>query len=210
MFKRNQVEDAIARVLQRGSTRLNSEMRSRVKRLLEIDRARGRNKRSNDPEQANFAFHGADTPGRNENLFSDYETFALSTGLRLMGLGWPQGVVVALLRCVRPELEQHHRRILRQAPAGLPDEHQARAQAKPGDIAVGGADSLFLVIIAAEERRGLRSVALSRGQREVCELFHRYGPGFAFTLLELVNSVHALSAALAQTKPRLRGRARAR
>src|ERR1019366_5241972 len=80
MFKRNQVEDAIARVLQRGSTRLNSEMRSRVKRLLEIDRARGRNKRSNDPEQANFAFHGADTPGRgNENVFSDYETFALST-----------------------------------------------------------------------------------------------------------------------------------
>src|ERR1700722_8402203 len=112
MYKRNQLEDAIARALQ-GSTSLSSQMRSRVKRLLEIDRACGRNKRSNDPEQANFAFHGAATPGRgNENFFSDYETFALSTGLRLMGLGWPQGVVVALLRRVRPELEQHHRRIL--------------------------------------------------------------------------------------------------
>jgi hypothetical protein len=102
MFKRNQAEEAIASVLNPGSRELNSEMRSRFKRLLEIDRAHGRNTRSNDPEKANFAFHSADRPGRGyENRFSRFEAFALLLGLRLMGLGLPQGAVIALLRRVR-------------------------------------------------------------------------------------------------------------
>jgi hypothetical protein len=210
MFKRNQVEEAIARVLQPGSTRLSSDMRSRVKRLLEIDRGRGRNKRSHDPEKANFAFYSADMPGRGyENRFSEFESFALLTGLRLMAHGWPQGVVVALLRRLRPELEEHHGRILRQPPLMLSDEQQIWAGAKPGDLAVGNLDPLYIVIVSEEGRRRSRSVALCRGQREVFELFHRHGPGYAFTLTELVNSVHTLSSALAETKPRLRGRARA-
>ena len=92
-------------------------MRSRFKRLLETDRARGRNKRSDDPEKANFAFHSADMPGRgHENRFSRFEAFALLLGLRLMGLGLPQGAVVALLRRVRPQLEQQHSQIMRRAP----------------------------------------------------------------------------------------------
>ncbi len=56
MFKRNQVEEAIAIVLER-SPRLSSEMRTWLKRLLETDRSLSRSKHSADPERANFAFY---------------------------------------------------------------------------------------------------------------------------------------------------------
>ena len=71
MFKRNQVEEAIAVVLEPGAAKLSSETRTRLKRLLETDRSLGRNKRSPDPERANFAFHSMDAPGRGlENWFT--------------------------------------------------------------------------------------------------------------------------------------------
>ena len=95
MFKRNQVEEAIACVLEPESAKPSSEMRTRLRRLLETDRALGRSKRSPDPERANFAFSGMDAPGRGfENWFTGYESFALLTGLRLMRDRWPQGLVV--------------------------------------------------------------------------------------------------------------------
>src|SRR6516225_7602903 len=122
MYKRNQVEEAIAIVLEPGSTRLSSEIRTRLKRLLETDRNLGRSKRSADPERANFAFYGMEAPGRGlENWFTGYEAFALLTGLRLMRDGWPQGLVVAVLRRVKPDLERHHARIVRQNPTVLFD-----------------------------------------------------------------------------------------
>jgi hypothetical protein len=47
-----------------------------------------------------------DAPGRGlENWFTGNEAFALLTGLRLMRDGWPQGLVVAVLRRVNPRLE---------------------------------------------------------------------------------------------------------
>jgi hypothetical protein len=63
MFKRNQVEEAIASVLEPESAKPSSELRTRLKRLLETDRALGREKRSSDPERANFAFSGLDALG---------------------------------------------------------------------------------------------------------------------------------------------------
>ena len=118
MFKRNQVEEAISFVFEPGSAKPSSEMRTRLRRLLETDRGLGRNKRSADPEAANFAFYSKSAPGRGvENWFSNYEAFALLIGLRLMRLGWPQGLAVAVLRRVRPELEENHARILKQDPA---------------------------------------------------------------------------------------------
>jgi hypothetical protein len=209
LFKRNQVMEAIARVLQHESTTLDSDLHSRIKRLLEIDRRRRRNRRSTDPEQARFAFYSADMPGRgHENQFTQFECFTILTGLRLMGHGWPQGTVVALLRRLRPELEKHHTRLLRQGPAALYNEQQLRGGAQPGDMAVDTLDPLFIVIVSEQGRTGSRSSALCRGQRELFELYHRYGPGYAFTLIELATSIHALSLALAQTKPRPRGRSR--
>ena len=41
-FKRNQVEAAISRVVEPGSAKPSSELRTRMKRLRETDRALGR------------------------------------------------------------------------------------------------------------------------------------------------------------------------
>jgi len=208
MFKRNQVEEAIALVLKPGSTRTSSEMRIKLKRLLETDRGLGRNKRSADPERAHFAFHSTDGPGRGvENWFSDYEAFALLIGLRLMRLGWPQGLAVAVLRRVKPALETHHARILKQAPADLSDE-QRRQQAKPGDLVVDSTDPVFLAINSSdrEDRSGSNPAAICRGQEQLMPFILAQPVGQTWTVFELGNSVHALSSALAKTRPRRRGR----
>jgi hypothetical protein len=51
-YKCNQVEEAIARI----SPEAPSEFRTRIKRLLELDRSMGRKIRCKDAEEANFAF----------------------------------------------------------------------------------------------------------------------------------------------------------
>ncbi len=209
MFKRNQIEEAIAHVLEPGSAKPSSEIRTRLKRLLETDRGLGRNKRSADPESANFAFYSMDVPGRGvESWFSDYEAFALLTSLRLMRHGWPQGFAVAVLRRVKPELEKHHARILKQDRAVLFDEQLIRQRAKPGDFVVDNADPAFLAIISRDQEDRLRSnpAAICRGQEQLVRFIKAQGVGQAWTVFELVNSVRALSSALAKTRPRRRGR----
>jgi len=211
MFKRNQVEEAIALVVEPEPEQStpSSELRTRIKRLLDTDRDLGRNKRSADPERANFAFYRSEMPGRGaETLFSDYEAFALLTCLRLMRHGWPQGFVVSVLRRVRLELEEHYARIAKQDPKILFDEELIRQRAKPGDIAVDNTDPVFLAIISRkpEDPFGSSPAAICRGQGELMRFIRERGASQAWTMFELVNSVHDLSSALAQTRPRLRGR----
>jgi hypothetical protein len=210
MFKRNQVEEAIASVLEPGSAKPISEMRTRLKRLLETDRGLGRNKRSRDPERANFAFSGMDAPGRGfENWFTGYEAFALLTGLRLMRDGWPQGLIVAVLRRVKPDLERHHARVLKQDPAVLFDNHRIRQQPRPGSLAVSNTDPVFLVINSKDREHdtGANPAAICQGQAELMGLIKEWGPGQTWTVMELGTSIHALSTALTKTEPRKRGRA---
>ena len=69
MYKRNQIEEAIGKVLEResarlSSARLSSATRTRLKRLLDTDRGLGRYKRSSDPERAHFAFYTGEALGR--------------------------------------------------------------------------------------------------------------------------------------------------
>jgi len=209
MFKRNQIEEALARVIQPGTATLSSEMAGRVKRLLELDRARGRNKHSQDPAKANFAFYGVKSPGRgHDNPFSEFEAFALLIGVQLMRHGLPQRRVVSLLRRLRPELEWHHARILREDPSSLFDESLTRERAELGQMAVNNTNPTFFVVYSEQGSRESMSVAICRGEREAFDLYHRCGPGYAFTLTELVNFAHALSAALARATPQKRGRAR--
>ena len=208
MFKRSQVEEAIGIVFEPGSAKPSSELRTRLKRLLETDRGLSRNKRSADPERALFAFHSTDGPGRGvENWFSHYEAFALLIGLRLMRLGWPQGLAVAVLRRVKPALETHHARILKQAPANLSDE-QRRQQAKPGDLVIDSTDPVFLAINSShrEDRSGPNPAAICRGQEQLMRFILAQPVGQTWTVFELGNSVHALSSALAKTRPHKRGR----
>ena len=205
MYKRNQVEEAIAHVLEPESAKPSSEIRTRLKRLLDTDRGLGCNQRSADPENANFAFYSADAPGRGvENWFSDYEAFALLTGLGLLRHGLPQGFAVAVLRRVRPELEKHHARILKQDPA----TQRIRQQARPGDLDFDNADPVFLVVTLRnrEDRADSNTAGIYRGQGQLMGFIKAQGAGQAWTVFELGNSVHALASALAKTIPRKRGR----
>jgi hypothetical protein len=207
-FKRNQVEAAISRVFEPGSAKPSSELRTRMKRLLDTDRSFGRNKRSADPARVNFAFYSGEAPGRGiENWFSGYEAFALLTALRLMQHGWPQGFAVAVLRYVRPELERHHHRILHQDPTTLFNQQEILKNAKEGDLAVDNTDPVFLAIISQDARGQPRSVkaAVSRGQGELIRYIRSEG-GQAWSAFELVNSAHGLFQELAKTKPIKRGR----
>ncbi len=209
MFKRNQVEEAIAIVLQPESIKPTSEIRTRLKRLLETDRSFGRNQRSPNPERANFAFYSMDAPGRGlENWFTGYEAFALLTGLRLMRDGWPQGLVVAALRRVKPDLKRHHARILQQDPAVLFDNDLIRQRAEPGRLVVGNTDPVFLVINSKDEKyySGANPAAICQGQAELMRFIKSWGPGQTWTVTELGTSIHALALALAKTVPRKRGR----
>ncbi len=210
LLKRNQVETAIGRVLEPGSAKPSSELRTRMKRLLETDRALGRSKRSADPGRAHFAFYSEDAPGRGVEIwFSGYEAFALLTSLRLMQHGWPQGFAVAVLRHVRLDLEKHHDQVLREDPAVLFDQQQIRAQAKPGQIAVDNTNPLFLVIISRDlqNRSGPVSVGVCRGIEALWAFVRaqKVAPGEGWSTFELVNSAYALSRALAKTKPSKRG-----
>jgi predicted DNA-binding transcriptional regulator YafY len=112
-YKRNQVEEAISHLLEPTSPQPTQGLRTKVKRLLEADRALHASAGAN----GNFAFFRAEPPGRGVEIwFSAYEAFALLTGLRLMAHGWPQGQAVSVMRSVRSALEDEHRRILQHDP----------------------------------------------------------------------------------------------
>src|SRR3954454_9208813 len=136
-YKRNQVEEAIARTFDSASEAPSAELRMRIKRLLDLDRGLGRKPPWKDAEEANFAFFSVTAPGTGADiLFSDYEAFAVLNGLRIMDHRWPQGFAVSVMRRVRPDLEREHIRILNQRPDKLFDQQAIRAQARPGAIAV--------------------------------------------------------------------------
>lgn len=198
-YKRNQIEEAIARLVEPGAGKPSAQTRTRLKRLLNTDRGLGRSKRSADSERANFAFFSMDAPGRGVEIwFSEYEAFALLTGLRLMQHGWPQGFAVAQLRRLRAALEKHHARILKQGSAIL--QHP-----QPGDLKFHTAHPVFLVIQRRQDGLGSPSSVVCRGEKELMPVL-RAEAGVVSTTFELAKSAHALSSELARTKPRKRGR----
>src|SRR5713101_7256037 len=147
LYKRNQIEEAIARIFDPSCNQPPSELRTRIKRLLELDRSMGRKRGSKDTEEANFGFFSEEAPGTGAVIsFSEYEAFALLNGLRIMDHGWPQGFAVSIMRRVRPDLEREHARILRQHPDKLFDQQAIRARARPGDIAVDNVDPVVLTV----------------------------------------------------------------
>jgi hypothetical protein len=212
-FKRNQVEEAISGVLDPQLEQPSPQLWTRLKRLLEADRALGCVPRSSDPERAHYAFYSADAPGSGvEVWFSEYEAFALLNGLRLMAHGWPQGVAVTLMRRVRSELEQQHARILKQDPKTLFDEEEIRRNAREGDIAFDNVDPVLLTIVSktgtiSDEQGGPRDCAVCRGPDEAVRFAWKAGGGTgACTMFDVVGVAHRLSNELLGTEPRRRGR----
>jgi hypothetical protein len=211
-YKRNQVESAIARVMEPHTGGPSAELHNQLKRLLDTDRAAGRLVRSGDPERANFAFYSAEAPGSGvEVWFSDYESFALMTGLSLLRHSWPQGFAVALMRRIRPQLEAEHERILKLDRAKLFDEKEILRRAKAGDMAFDVTDPVLLTIVsksgtAREQETVPLAWSLCKGAVEAMKFLRNSGGGPA-TIFELAGVAHKLSAALLLTKPNRRGRA---
>ena len=212
MYKRNQVEEAIGKVLQKGSEKTNSTLRSRIRRLLETDRRLKHSRRSIDPERANFAFFSNAMPGRGgENRFSEYEAFSLLLALRLMRERWPQGFVVSLMRRIRPDLEKEHVRILKQDSALIFNQETIRERARPGDMALETTSPVFLAVASADKdhRHSSIPVAICRSQDDFIRFALSQVLGRSVMSFELMTSAYQISAALAKTVPRNRGRARA-
>jgi hypothetical protein len=210
-YKRNQVEEAISRTFGEQSARPSSELRTRLKRLLETDRRLGRNARSADPERANYAFYSSDSPGRGvEVWFSDYEAFALMTGLRLLQHRWPQSFPVAVLRRLRPQLEREHARILKQDPKILFDQKRIQENARPGDLYVDNTDPTFLTIVSRaahlkEGPTGTLPCAVCHGREQMFK-FVKEQSARSWSSNELVTPAHALLLQLSKVLPRKRGR----
>ena len=204
-YKRNQLEQALARLLEE-STKPSLELRTRVKRLLDTDRRPPYTKSSSDPKAAEYAFFSDDSPGKGfEVWLSDYEAFALLTGVRLLQHGWPQGSVVELLRRVRPHLERQHSQILKHDPADLFDKHRILQMATPGSIAVDNTDPVFLTIVSGDNVDADLSPGICRGMKEVSEFVRKHSAR-AWTLLELASSAYEFRDYLAKAKPTNRGR----
>jgi hypothetical protein len=206
-YKRNQIEDAISRTVDVRAAGSSSELRTRVKRLLDTDRNLGRNKRSTDPTMANYAFYSSDSPGKGVEVgFSEYEGLAVMTGLRLLQHGWPQRFAVEILRRHRSELEQQHTRILKQDPKVLFDKAAIREGAQPGDLAFDNTDPVFLTIASGRQNEKEEAYgAVCRGMKEVAK-FLKEVSAKSWTLLELVTPAHELHHELLKAEPRKRGR----
>jgi hypothetical protein len=205
-YKRNQVEEAVGRIFQPDSKKPDTELLTRVKRLLELDRVLGRKRRSHDPEEANFAFFSEEAPGTGTDIsFSEYEAFAVLNGLRIMQHGWPQSFAVSILRRMRADLERQHARILMQDPDILFDQEQLRGNAHPSDFGVDNTDPVFLTIVTSAKHTPTPEFAVCRGRKEVDELSRDWGASIV-TTFELTTLTHQLRKELMKTAPRRRGR----
>ncbi|ODS02602.1 hypothetical protein AUC71_01475 [Methyloceanibacter marginalis] len=209
-YKRNQVLEAIAITLGEGPSP-SEVVKTAVKRLLDIDRHFKRSPRSNDPEQANYAFFSSDAPGSGvEVLFSPYEAFALLLGVDLLNHRWTQGTAVKILRQARPLLEPKHAEILSWNPEELFNWEKVAERARPGDLAVATTRPVSLAICS---RLGRPVDHASDETREVAVLengelmpFIRREAGISSTVIELTRLAHRLQSALAETTPSKRGR----
>jgi hypothetical protein len=210
LYKRNQIEEALSRHFGESTAEPGIELLTRVKRLLDTDRTLGRNKQSTNSELANYAFYSDDSPGKGVEVeFSGYEAFALLIGLQLLQHGWPQSFVVGVLRRLRPELEQQHARILRQDPAKLFDEHRLRRNARRGILHFGSTDPVILTIVSRHPSLGGSKTPLASGVfRGIEDLasFLRKQKAEAYTLHDIVKSVHTLAEHLSKVPARKRGR----
>jgi hypothetical protein len=202
-FKRNQIEEAIARHLgEEGEP--SQELKIKLKRLLDADRTIGRNPRATDPTKANFAFYSSVAPGKGTEVeFTEYEAFALFTSLRLLMHGFPQGAAVEILRHVRRDLELEHRRILRLDQQELFDQEAIRRNAKPGDLAHHITTPSFFVITSGRGENGLAGAVCPS---EVSAFAQGKRSGQPWTMFELVAPAFGLRKRLLQTEPRKRGR----
>jgi hypothetical protein len=209
-FKRNQIEEAIARLSGEKNTKPSAALRTRIKRLLDTDRNLGRKAQSKNPEENQYAFYSEDAPGKGVEIwFSEYEAFALHLGLRLLAHGWPQTFVVSVLRRERSALEAQHQRILKQNYDELFDRKKILQKATPGALAFNNADPVFLLIVSPtmsmQDNLLQLATAVCHGEQAAGQ-FRRQRNAISTSFFELATPARDLNNALSQSEPRKRGR----
>ena len=208
-YKRNQIEEAIARIVAPDTKTPPSNLRTRIKRLLDLDRSMGRELGAKETKETHFAFFST-APGTGAVIsFSEYEAFALLNGLRVLEHGWPQAFAVSIMRQVRSDLEKEHRRILSQPEEELFGQQAILERARPGDIAVDNTDPVYLAVVSSTLRDHEASAApvpaVCRGWASVNKFSRDLGAS-SVTMFEVATLAHRLHRALIRTKPRHRGR----
>lgn len=153
-FKRNQIEDAIARILVSNCQRPPPELRTRIKRLLDLDRSIGLAARFGLTMLKRPTLHFSEEAAESETdiSFSEYDTFALANGLRFLAPPLAPGLRSFNHAPVHLDLERENARILRQPRDKLFDQVATRARARAGDIAVDNADPVFLTVVSKTQR----------------------------------------------------------
>jgi len=221
LYKRNQVEEALWRLKagRRGSGPPPPVFRTRVKRLLELDR-QGMAESERPPR--GFAFIDAMPRGKGADIgFTEINAFCLSAGLDLLDTGYKQSEVVYLLQHIRPLLEKAHA-AERRNPA-VPNLNLL-AEDRPGspvyvENGIEFADTrLFLLLGRVEMREAyplhdqslplIFAPELVRGLTALTETLHNRVRGMSKVhVLELSVMASSLRFRLAETEPRTRGRA---
>ena len=204
LYKRNQLEEAIARTLQ---VKRFDDLKVRMKRLLVTDRRLGRGKQGRA-----YAFYSHKPLGSGiEVTFSSYEAFALLAALILLGHGIPQAKVVSILQEVRSDLEAAHHETLQKDPKELFNAQAIQAMARSGLLAIDNTAPVFLAFVKLDVGRGRVQAMISvcRGLQELGKFLKDYAvPGSGATHFEFVRLICTLAENLAKTHPVKRGRSR--
>jgi hypothetical protein len=211
LFKRNQVEEAISRTLGHSSLVPSRETRTRIKRLLDADRSLTIKAREDGLNVTNYAFYSADAPGKGvEVAFSNFEAFALQTGLRVLQHGWPQAFVVNALRALRSDLEHQYVRFMKQSPAELFDAKRIEKLSRSSAFPVDNADPVYLTIVSGKAKYGAEiddqtTAVVCHGMDEVSAAI-KNSQAHSWTLIEIVTFARQLADKLSNAQPRARGR----
>jgi hypothetical protein len=128
-YGRGQLEWALWRSFARASFSKEDapqKFRTRIKRLLEIDRDLDLSDAEVPPE-SDYSF--APPPSRGEAAYSAIDGFCLAIALDLLDAGFKQAEIVFLMRYLRPELQARFRGLLE--PPSLIDHQRYRAKDYP-------------------------------------------------------------------------------
>lgn len=189
-FKRNQVEEAISRATYPEDAEPSADLRTKVKRLLETDRALERDVRTSDPARRNYAFYSEDASGSGtEVMYSAYEAFALHIAFQMLIHGCPQALAVSILRTARPKLEPRHREVLAwgaQEPS--PDRY------------------LFLISVSRRAGDGVSRKTLVLDRTQLERFLSTKGRGQFMMQIEVARTAWVVNRELQKTVPRKRGR----
>ena len=227
-YGRGQVEWALWRSFTIGRSSTGNEVprifRTRIKRLLEIDRDLDLSGAEVPPE-ASYAFAPPPSDQSGDTAYRSVDAFCLAIALDLLDAGFKQAEVVFLMRYLRPDLESRFADLL--TPPSLISRQRARAKDYPhlptykenGQLYAD--KRLFLVLQKVEMTEIISTVERPRyrfpvilepifceGMEALTEALHDLMPNRrrAVTVLELAANAQAIAAFLNEAPTIPRGR----